>query len=199
MKKDAEELRRFRDSIRTEEGTKAREKLTTSKEERGNERLLKISEEMEKEKNKLNVVISGLRGEWNKEKIERWINNKLKINAIVVDMWHVRIRKERIVARCKDLENKEKMMKNKKLLGKEQVFIDNDLTFNERRMRERVVNIARRLKKEGLKVKAGFNKVYGENCDWIWSVRENKWFRKEKSREEETKNMLLECSGDKEK
>lgn len=74
-------------------------------------------------------------------------------------------------------------MKNKSRIGYERAFIDNDLTFQERRIRERTLEMARNLKKNGTKVKIGFNKLIGEESVWIWSQKEIKWFQKEKRKE----------------
>lgn len=49
-----------------------------------------------------------------------------------------------------------------------------------------------------MKVKVGYNKLYGEKQNWIWSARENKWFRNEKGGELcYYKELLYETVGNK--
>lgn len=73
---------------------------------------------------------------------------------------------------------KKKIMRNKSKLGRERIYIDNDLTWNERRVREKVLEKARELRKLGKRFRIGFNKVSTEEEEWIWSKKEQRWFQK---------------------
>lgn len=93
-------------------------------------------------------------------------------------MWRLGNRGKKIVAVCRKEEEKELIMRNKKKLGSEKIYIDNDLTRGERRIREKVLEKARVLRREGKRVRIGFNKVTTEDEEWIWCRREQTWFRK---------------------
>lgn len=75
-------------------------------------------------------------------------------------MWRTGKEKNKIVVICRSREEKERVMKNKKKLETQRIFIDNDLTWKERRVKENVLEKAREVKPGG--------------------ARENRWFRKEK-------------------
>lgn len=64
------------------------------------------------------------------------------------------------VAKCKKRRDKESIMENKKKLRGERIFIDNDLTQNKRRVREKVVNLAKQII-QGKRAKIGFKRVIG--------------------------------------
>lgn len=71
-------------------------------------------------------------------------------------------------------------MKNKRKIGNERVFIDNDLSLRERKIREKVLKEARELKSKGEFWRIGFNKVIGKNEDLILSEKDEQWLQKRK-------------------
>lgn len=144
MKREYEEWRESRNQY-MEKRTNEEEKEEGNNEEKGKKesRLQRLADGIEKERKKLNVVVIGFRGEWDKGKLEKWIKEKLEIDVKIEEVWRVGTKKEKIIAKCKDMQEKENILKNKKKLGKGRVFIDNDLTYNERRIRERTLDKAR--------------------------------------------------------
>lgn len=84
-----------------------------------------------------------------------------------------------IIAVCKDEKEKTNIMRNKSKIGRERVFIDNDLSWDERIIRGKVLEKARELRGKGKRIKVGFNKITTEEEEWMWNKREDKWFRKE--------------------
>lgn len=77
-------------------------------------------------------------------------------------------------------------MNNKKKIGSERVYIDNDLTWKERRVNEKVMEKHRELRRNGQGAKMIHNKVINVKEIWTWSERTwGKWFRKQKSTREE--------------
>lgn len=68
----------------------------------------------------------------------------------LADAWAIGKERKMIVVKCISRRDKE-MMENKKKLGRGKVYIENDLTWNERRTREKVVELAKDLRREGKK------------------------------------------------
>lgn len=87
-------------------------------------------------------------------------------------------------------------MENKKKLLGTRIFIDNDLTWNERRTREKTLGFAKYLRSQGKKVKIGHNRIIGEHEEWIWDKAEQEFFQK--CGEDRLVNFL-ECSRNKKK
>ena len=84
-----------------------------------------------------------------------------------------------------ELENKE-VMRNKKNLGKKKIYIDNEQTWKEREIGERIRERAKREKEEGKTVKIEYNKLWIEEEEWIWIEKEN---RLVKSRRKDRENF----------
>lgn len=59
-------------------------------------------------------------------------------------------------------------MENKEKLKGTKFYVDNDLTFKERRNREELWKIAKKHREQGKTVKIGYNKLIidGEVCKW---------------------------------
>lgn len=77
------------------------------------------------------------------------------------------------------LENaneKEKLMRNKGNLKnyKEKVFINHDLTINERKMQEEIKKKAQEARDEGKVVERGFRKLTIDGRIWKWNKAEGK-------------------------
>lgn len=195
MKREFERWRKNREEEK-ETVSKGKKEGRSREEEVKEQRIQKMAEEIEKEKKRKNIVITGLQGDWTRESLRVWLKRKIDVEANLVEVWRVGEGRERIVARCRNEEEKERIMRNKKNLGRERVFIENDLTYKERRMRERAVEKARDLRKQGLKVKAGMNKVFGEKDDWVWDNKEEKWFQKRRTEDKGERNVHMECSGE---
>lgn len=197
MKRDFEEWRKCREE-RNENNKKGEEDEKAKEEEIKVRRIQRIAEEMEREKKRKNLVITGLQGEWSREALSNWIRKKLDVEIEIAEMWRVGEGKGKIVIKCKDEEGKEKVLRNKSKLGRERTYIENDLTFKERRMRERTINKARELRNQGLRVRIGMNKVFGEKHDWIWSTTEEKWFQKGKKGGSGEEDVRMERGGEQE-
>lgn len=98
----------------------------------------------------------------NGKKFEKWIEEKLDVRIKFNDMCTSGDSKKRIITKCKNEEEKGLIIKNRRKLGNERVYIDNDLTWNERRIRKKILEKARELKKQGKRVKIGYHKVKSE-------------------------------------
>lgn len=79
---------------------------------------------MERQRKRYNIVITGLRGEWDSIKVQEWLEEKIGVKARIAETWRTGKNKSVIVARCKEESEKEKIMRNKKKLGEERVHCD---------------------------------------------------------------------------
>lgn len=97
---------------------------------------------------KNNILIIGLKEteRGNIKKVEDWIK-KMEMRVKINDVWTTGKAKKIIVTKCESGEEKERITKNKSKIGEEKVYIDNDLTWNERRIREKVIKLKRKIKK----------------------------------------------------
>lgn len=74
-------------------------------------------------------------------------------------------------------KKKESIIERKNNLGIESVYIENYLTWNERRMKEKVALLAKKIKSEGQKAKVGYNRVIGEkDIGYGYGVRQTRSF-----------------------
>ena len=116
-----------------------------------------IREKEEREKRKINLIISGLKVaiEKEKESIEEWMRNELGQDLELKSTWRLGKRRELIGVECKDRAEKERIMKSKHMLKRER-----------ERERERggdkcIKGIAEEWRKEGKKnIKTGFKKIF---------------------------------------
>lgn len=137
-------------------------------------------EEGERERKRNNVVISGLKeGKWDKARVEEWLREKLEVAAKVKRTWAIRGKnKSRIGVECEDREEKEKIMERKSTLKGTDCFIDHDLTWRERRNKEKLNGLVREWRSEGKPVKVGRNKLTVGDTVYLWNEREDELFRR---------------------
>lgn len=121
-------------------------------------KIKKMMWEKEKEERMNNIVIKGLivEGSVAKEKVEEFLNDKLEVAGRVRG---VRLSGKVLVVVLESEEMKRKVMSNKNKLKGGNIFIENDLTWEERKIQERIGNWAREERKKGKEVKIGLGKV----------------------------------------
>jgi len=91
-----------------------------------------------------------------RKKRQKWmkelLNNKL---GVVCEVGEVRKSNPIIVAKIVGEEGKKEIMKNKYKLKGEKLFIENDLSFEDRKVQEKMSRWARGKRYEGIEVKVG--------------------------------------------
>lgn len=114
----------------------------------------------EKEERKCNIVIKGKtsweKGENGKEWVESFIKEKLRVQCKVTEC---RNSGPVIVAKIENEEKKKEVMRNKNKLKGDSIFIENDLSWEERRLQERINRWAREKRMKGVEVKIGLGRV----------------------------------------
>ncbi|XP_071646894.1 uncharacterized protein [Temnothorax longispinosus] len=137
----------------------------------------------ERKEKKNNLVIRGLHKEENKSLIdttETFLEREFGARARVKKMRPSgRVGGEIIIVEMDCWEAKDNIMKKKKKLGSKKMFIDHDLTFEDREVQRRIKERAWKEKTEGKWVKIGFRKLEIQGRKYVWSEEENKLIEKE--------------------
>lgn len=158
---EMEEERRKREEERKrekEEWKKEREELENRIEE-----LEKISERRDREDRKKNIVIKGLK--WRRERVneevEQFIKENLNIEVGVENAYRLKINqdKEVVIAILDNWKQKREVMSKKKEL-RQGIWIEDDLTMEERRVQNKLRERAREERAKGNKVKIGYRKLF---------------------------------------
>ena len=149
-------------------GTKrqARGEETKDKDMRYLKEYIQRQEKMEK---KNNIVVRGLniKRQNVKSEIGEFIKEKLGVEAEI--LWARKIENRGnclVVVKLVSWEDKQNIMRNKKKLGGENIYIEQDLTFKEREIQRSIAVEVRKLRAEGKNVKVGFQKNFLEG-KWI--------------------------------
>lgn len=64
-----------------------------------------------------------------------------------------------ILAKVDTWENKQNIMRNKKKLGRESIYIDQGLTYKERGVQRNIVAEVRKIRTKGRMAKVGYQKI----------------------------------------
>jgi len=78
-----------------------------------------------------------------------------------------------LVIKLENAEMKMEIMRNKYKLKRDRIFIENDASWEEKRVQKRIVRWARKQKEKGVEIKIGFGKIKIGN---VWK----KWTEKRK-------------------
>ncbi|XP_032457401.1 DEAD-box ATP-dependent RNA helicase 42-like [Nasonia vitripennis] len=118
-------------------------------------------EEGERDRTKNNIIIAGWKEEkWDRKTVEDWIKKKLEVEVTLRKTWSINRKIRRIGVECRNLEEKGIITREKARLQGSDIFIDNDLTWKERRNKEKLREYAVKERKEGKEVKIAYNKLW---------------------------------------
>lgn len=101
------------------------------------DKMVKMTKDKEREEKRENTVIRGIKTgetievEW----ARRFLRSRLGIEAKILTC---KKSDDVIVAKVENEERKRKIMINKNRLGKDKIFIENDLTWKERKLQEKI-------------------------------------------------------------
>lgn len=134
-------------------------------------------ERLDKERRKNNVVINGLKIDVEdkttlKSYIEKFMEQKLGV-LLQLRETH-RLGEKTCLITMKNENDKEQVMRNKHKLRhykEAAVFIDNDMTKQEREIQGHMRRFEREERNRGKHVRRGYNKVNIEGEDWKWDRR----------------------------
>lgn len=149
------------------------------------EKVEKTIERTEKLQKKNNIVIKGANFEGDITKVQKFLEEKLKIkNRPEAVQTFKNQDREISVVKMKSWEEKEEIMKNKSKLKGTQFYIDHDLTKTESEIQKKLRNMAQQEKIKGKTVSVGYQKIYINGVCWIWDLDKQELRKKES----ETKN-----------
>jgi hypothetical protein len=152
--------------------------------EREIDRFRRWAAEREKEDRRLNVIIKGISlpeavqkdrlgsRKWTEELIKKRIGVECKIT-------NCRVSGSVIIAKIDSEEKKREIMENKAKLKGERIFIENDKSWEQRRIQERIKSWGRKQKEKGVHVKIGFGRVRIGDIWRPWEEIEREEVRRE--------------------
>lgn len=151
-------------------------------ETRGEVRRLKSAmEEIEKKERRNNLVIRGLKKEKKsiKETAMEFLEKEFGAKEGVKRMHAVgKEGKEVIIIEMKSWEQKEEIMREKKKLGSRRIYIDHDMTEEEREVQRKLRERAKKEKADGRMVKVGYKKIEIQGKKYVWSEEESRIIEK---------------------
>lgn len=145
--------------------------------EREIDRIKRLVREKEKEERKNNIVIKGIKKEgWiTKEWAEKFIKEKIDVE---VKVNKCRKSNNVLIITLEEEIKKREVMRAKNRLKGEKIFIENDLTWEERKVQEKIYRWVKEERSNGREIKVGYARVNIEGR-WIkWGDIERKLERK---------------------
>lgn len=78
-----------------------------------------------------------------------------------------------IVAKLKNIKQKEIVMEHKRKLKGSKTFIENDMTSQEMEIQNKIWTMAKKEMMEGEKVRVGYQKMFKQNKVYLWDKKDN--------------------------
>lgn len=129
-----------------------------------------------------------------KEWVEKFLKGKVGVECKVK---HSRLSGKVIILRLGKEEEKKEVMKNKNKLKGGNIFIENDLTWEERKLQEKIGKWAKEERNKGREIKMGLGKIRINRIWKFWTEigkemeeRKERMERESGDREEERKNFM---------
>lgn len=182
-----EELQRMSTKIETtnEEVKEMRAEINKMKEEWKHEKK-ELTEELgkaqrrlevlEKDKIRNNLVITGIAMDTSdreklKAAVENMLKTKINVQAKVKSVYKAGA--QRCIVEMENWNEKLKVLKNKKHLKGEEIFVDSEMTAKEREIQKSIRDIARNEKAQGKNTKVMFQKLEINGVVMKWDKKEN--------------------------
>lgn len=144
-------------------------------------RLEQMKQRQIRAEKKNNIVVKGLKGTENELKMEtgKMLEEKFGVKIDTKDVWVSGREKKVAVIKLKQWEVKEKIMRNKNKLANTEIYIDHDLTVEEREVQRKIAQAAKVARRENSRVKIGCRKMCVDG-KWIrWEEIKRKLEREE--------------------
>jgi len=136
----------------------------------------KRCERLEAEERKKCVIIKGLKKERKglEREMEKFFAEKLEVEVKVQESNRIGYERNIVWVKLSTQEEKEQIMANKRKLGNEKIFIEQERTREEREVQRAIVQYARKLKEKGKDVKIKFKRIEVDGKWYRWNEREGK-------------------------
>lgn len=177
LKRNTDELRKIRDEMKKKEEEWAVEKEELKGRLSTLERKLDLQD---KNKRKNNTILTGIEIEGDNldKSIEMIIKKELDIVASIKKSYRLVNQKNipMYMIEWSTWNDKMKVMRNKHKLkeNSRKIYIENDLTPDERKIQLELRHIARQEKAKNKRVKVGYQKICIEGVEFKWNVEENR-------------------------
>lgn len=134
--------------------------------------LERTTEREEKQKRRENIIIKGssFQEENLKENITKYLNKKLEIEIEVSEAYLIgKGTNKNVIAKLKNFNQKLDVLKNKRKLQQEKIFIQSDMTVREREIQANLREIAREEREKGNIAKVGYNYIVINKAIYDWN------------------------------
>lgn len=172
IKTNTEENKALREEMRRKEEKWESEKLQL---EKRIEKLEHKLEEKDKERRKCNVVIKGIAEKqiYNTQGIKGWIKTNLKVDVEVKSVINLSKpdKRDMLLVELGNYQEKQDIMKNKSRLKGTEIYVEYDLTLEERKIAAYLRKTAKEEREKGKQVKIGYKKLYVNRKMYVWDSR----------------------------
>lgn len=138
--------------------------------------LEKNAEREEKEKRKNNIIIKGVSTEHEaKQTVEKLFTETLGVQSKIIDAFKINKpdKKGILLVKMENWHMKQEVMKMKNKLKGSQIYIEHDLTNEERKIQWEIRNIAKEENAKGKQTRIGFKKLIINGEEFVWNNKEN--------------------------
>lgn len=173
LRNNTEEIKQLREEIKIKEEKWDEEKQKLLK------RIDKLEQKMEKcdqDKRKYNIIIKGegMVENGNRESFKSFLKERLNIEVDVANV-HYKANTPQwktVLVELTNWKQKSEIMQNKRKLKGSKIYIEHDLTLEERRIQKEIRRIGKCEKEKGKKVKISYKKIVVEGINYEWSETE---------------------------
>lgn len=150
-------------------------------------------EARERREKKQNIVIWGAQGQGGNAKqiamgVFKQINEEIQIEEVKKASFIGRNENKGIVVELEHFEEKKKLMRGKTKLKGGNIYLDDDLTRNEREMQRKIREWAKRMRVGGKRVNVGYGRGFVDEKEYVWNEEtgsmEERTFRRERMEQE---------------
>lgn len=190
MNAGKEELKKELEKYKRESEERDKEREQENEELRREIALIKRrEEERDRRERKRNIIIRGVKNSEEEAKqvaveIVRKLGEECKDVKVREALYIGREDRKVILVEMEKLDDKRKMMRNKSKLRGSGIFVDDDLTKEEREMQKSIREWSEQERRKGKKVKGAYGRAFvnGEGYKYMWDrerkCMESKFFRK---------------------
>lgn len=125
----------------------------------------------------MNIIIKGanLQGPEVEKKVEELLGNKIQVKATITASYNISKTGEKdiILAKVQNWQQKMDIMRNKIKLRGSGIYIESDMTLQERNIQLQIRKIAREERSKQKTVKVGYEKLWINGTMYKWDKKEN--------------------------
>ncbi|XP_031354007.1 uncharacterized protein LOC116178597 isoform X2 [Photinus pyralis] len=175
LKKNTDEIINLKQEMQLAHEERKKEMLVWQKEKEELHHKIKTLEEkfekQEKFAKRINVVIKGIEIKDNMQdtrmEVGKLFKEKMEIDVIIQDVVPIRS-KHMVIVKLSNFDSKLEVLRNKKKIGAEKIYIDSDLTSSEQKIQAEIRRMARDKRRDGHRVKVAHQKLQVDAQWYHW-------------------------------